>query len=71
MLFVVKGRLEVFNYTTLVWGGGGGLGVSGLRFKGQGIDLSTMQKEAILSKCPTLLPFVIAEAIHLYLFLIK
>ena len=49
----------------------GGLGVSGLRFKGQGIDLSTMQKEAILSKCPTLLPFVIAEAIHLYLFLIK
>ena len=70
MLFVVKGRLEVFNYTTLVWGGGG-LGVSGLRFKGQGIDLSTMQKEAILSKCPTLLPFVIAEAIHLYLFLIK
>ena len=69
MLFVVEGRLEVFNYTTLVWGGG--LGVSGLRFKGQGIDLSTMQKEAILSKCPTLLPFVIAEAIHLYLFLIK
>ena len=26
MLFVVKGRLEVFNYTTLVWGGGGGGG---------------------------------------------
>ena len=24
MLFVVEGRLEVFNYTTLVWGGGGG-----------------------------------------------
>ena len=26
MLFVVEGRLEVFNYTTLVWGGGGGGG---------------------------------------------
>ena len=35
MLFVVEGRLEVFNYTTLVWGGGG-LGVGGLRFKGRG-----------------------------------
>ena len=29
MLFVVEGRLEVFNYTTLVWGGGGGGGGGG------------------------------------------
>ena len=37
MLFVVEGRLEVFNHTTLVWvGGGGGVGVSGLRYKGRG-----------------------------------
>ena len=44
----------------------------GFGTKNDGIDLwPTMQKGAILWKCPTLLTLIVAEAIYLHLLLVK